>query len=380
MAKKKTKPKAKAKRRNEKKTSSTYIGGVIGIASGIIISVCLGAFVLGGVKVSDKPKKVKDTPKKTAEATTTEPAETESIPETLPPEIAAILAGAPANQTETTEASEPLEIDTKKPMIALTFDDGPYLGSTEKILDVLEENNAHATFFHVGNCITDETKHILKRELEIGCDVANHSQAHENLRDISLNNALTSLKNTDKLIKDAIGKSPIYVRPPYGAYSDALREEDGRMFIYWSVDTNDWKSRNANAVYETVMEFVEDGDIVLMHDIYDSTADAVEMIVPKLIEDGYQLVTISELMKYRDFDYEKGMLLFNLHPTQPLYDSLHGTDTYDNPPTTLPEEEGGIYNQPSTATDTVKETTPSTAINATIPSRPRDNQNADTVY
>ncbi len=373
-----TKKKVKAKRKNKEKPTSAYIGGVVGVASGIIISVCLGAFVLGGVKFSEKPKKVKDTtPQKLVEATTTEPLETESIPETLPAEIAAILAAAPANQN----ATEPLKIDSTKPMIALTFDDGPYLGSTEKILDVLEENNAHATFFHVGNCITDETKHILKREIEIGCDVANHSQAHENLRDIPLNSALTSLKNTDKLIKDATGKTPIYVRPPYGAYSDTLREEDGRMFIYWSVDTNDWKSRNADAVYNTVMTYAEDGDIVLMHDIYDSTADAVAKFVPALIEKGYQLVTISELMEYRNFSYEEGMLLFNLHPTNPLYDSLYGTDTYDNPPTTLPAEEGGIFNTtPDDITETTPSTTISTTINATIPSRPRDDKNADTVY
>ena len=143
-----------------------------------------------------------------------------------------------------------------------------------------------------------------------------------------------------------------------------FREKDGRMFIYWSLDTGDWRSKNANSVYNTVMEYVDDGDIILMHDIYDSTADAVEMLVPELIENGYQLVTVSELMKYRKLDYEKGMVLFNLHPVDPLYDSLYETDTYDNPPETLPEEEGGIFATTSTSatsTTTKPKTTTTTA-------------------
>ncbi|MEE5993931.1 MAG: polysaccharide deacetylase family protein [Oscillospiraceae bacterium] len=329
--------KKKARRKHKKKMTSTYIGGIVGGASGIIISVCLGAFVFGGVSISNKPKKMnpKDRimfegkPKETVEV------ETETEEETIPPEIAAILAGAPVVQAP----EEPREINPEKPMIALTFDDGPNVGSTEKILDVLEKNNVHATFFHVGDCINEDTEHIVKREFELGCDVGNHSQSHENLRDIPLNTALASLKSTDTLIEKCIKEKPIFVRPPYGAYSDTLREEDGRMFIYWSVDTNDWKSRNADAVYNTIMQYASDGDIILMHDIYDSTADAVKRAVPALLERGYQLVTISELMEYRDFEYEDGMLLFNLHPTNPLYDSLHGTDTYDNPPATLPEEE-----------------------------------------
>ena len=93
-------------------------------------------------------------------------------------------------------------------MIALTFDDGPYLGSTEKIVDILEEYNAHATFFHVGNCIDDETKHILKHEAKIGCDVENHSRAHENLSKLTTSEAMESLSYTDKLIKNITGEKP----------------------------------------------------------------------------------------------------------------------------------------------------------------------------
>ncbi len=347
MAKKK-----KVRRKSKKKFKSAYIGGIIGATVGMVICVCLGTFVLGGVSISVKPKPSKDAMKtNVAEATPTETEETQETSQGLPPEIAAILAGSPAETEPETTEPEGFVIDPKKPMIALTFDDGPYLGSTEKIVDILEEYNAHATFFHVGNNIDEETAHIVKREAEIGCDVGNHSQAHENLAKITLNEALDSLHYTDNLIKQITGKSPIFVRPPYGAYNNEIREEDGRMFIYWSLDTSDWRSKNAEAVYDTVMTYVDDGDIILMHDIYDSTADAVEMFVPELIEQGYQLVSVSELMKYRDFSYEAGMVLFNLHLVDPLYDSLYGTDTYDNPPTTLPEEEGGVFYSSSNSAD-----------------------------
>ncbi|MDE6777128.1 MAG: hypothetical protein K2J25_04240, partial [Oscillospiraceae bacterium] len=116
------------------------------------------------------------------------------------------------------------------------------------------------------------------------------------------------------------------VRPPYGAYDDEIREADKRVFVYWSLESSDWKWDNADKIYEVVMENISDGDIVLMHDIHEETAKASEKLIPDLIDMGYQLVTVSELMQYRNFQAEDGMVLYNVHPDTPLYSSLHGTE------------------------------------------------------
>ena len=273
----------------------------------------------------------KNTRPKPVEADTTleeETTETETVPETTEEPTTEEITEEP-----TTEIDEnapfidyELEIDPDRPMIALTYDDGPSAeGSTAQILDILEEYHAHATFFIVGKNITPETEKLLQREVELGCEVANHSWEHDNLEKLPLEDAVKSLKKCDDAIYKAIKRYPQHVRPPYGAYTDELREEDGRMFIYWSLDTSDWKWKNAKKDYEILMDNVGDGDIILMHDIHQASADASENIIPDLIEQGYQLVTVSELMYYRDFPEEDGMLLYNVHPDEPLFKSLYGT-------------------------------------------------------
>ncbi len=220
-----------------------------------------------------------------------------------------------------------------KPMIALTFDDGPAEGSTDDILDVLEEYNAHATFFVVGNNITDSTKRLIQREYALGCEIANHTKEHLSLRDeLDLEGGMEALEAVDKKVYNCIGRNTAHIRPPYGAYTEAILEACGKSFIYWSLDSNDWKWKDAQKDYDTVMENVSDGDIILMHDIHQPTADAIKRIVPDLIAEGYQLVTVSELMYYRNFTLDKGVVLYNLHPNEPLYDSLYGEEVTDYNP------------------------------------------------
>ena len=131
--------------------------------------------------------------------------------------------------------------------------------------------------------------------------------------------------NCDDAIYKVIDRYPQHIRPPYGSYTDELRAEEKRSFIYWSLDTNDWKWRDADKVYELVMDNVSDGDIILMHDIHPETAEAAKRIIPDLIEEGYQLVTVSELMYYKGFPEEDSMLIYNVHPENPLYESMYGT-------------------------------------------------------
>ena len=246
----------------------------------------------------------------------TEFTQTKSVSETV------ITEPSTESTTEEPTVYEML-IDPDKPMIALTYDDGPVIGSSEKIVEVLKKYGVHATFFLVGDNITEETGKIIQEEFEAGCEIGNHTQSHQNLKKLDVDSAMLQLKNCDDEIYKYINQKATLVRPPYGAYDDAIRETDKRVFVYWSLETSDWKWDSADKIYEVVMENISDGDIVLMHDIHEETAKATEKLIPDLIDMGYQLVTVSELMYYRNFDAEDGVVLFNLHPEMPLYDSLY---------------------------------------------------------
>lgn len=201
-------------------------------------------------------------------------------------------------------SKEATNIDPEKPMIALTFDDGPG-NRTGELLEALEKYDAHATFFVLGQRIDNYPKEI-KKMYEIGCEVANHSYSHENLSLVSKKVMEKELKKTNNKVKKLIGQKPALMRPPYGAISDTMRENSGMPMILWNVDTLDWKTRDAEKTVEHVMEHVKDGDIILMHDIHSETVDAVIEMLPKLQEEGYQLVTVSELAAAKEINLEFG--------------------------------------------------------------------------
>lgn len=189
-------------------------------------------------------------------------------------------------------------IDPNKPMIALTFDDGPNKKTTLPILDILKEYNSAATFFVLGNRVSDNGD-ILKRMIEEGSEIGNHSFNHKELTKLSPPELTEQIQKTQNAVLESTGKSPKLIRPTYGSFNDDLKSGVNMPLILWSVDTLDWKSRDAKKVTNHVLENVKDGDIILMHDIYESTAEATITLVPKLIQMGYQLVTVSELYEAR---------------------------------------------------------------------------------
>lgn len=189
-------------------------------------------------------------------------------------------------------------IDPYAPMVALTFDDGPHEKYSQQILDVLEANHSVATFFEVGyNAV--RYPEILLRMAELGCEIASHSYYHHDLTTLSQDAMLTDLAKLDKVIYQATGITPTLVRPPYGAVNSTVKYKTGRATILWTVDTKDWMYRDAQTLIEYLQNYGNlDGEIVLMHSIHGSTAEAMETVIPWLIEQGYQLVTVSELMAY----------------------------------------------------------------------------------
>jgi peptidoglycan/xylan/chitin deacetylase (PgdA/CDA1 family) len=210
------------------------------------------------------------------------------------------------------------DIDPNKPMVALTFDDGPS-ENTPTILDALEENNAHATFFVVGECINNTTGEYIKRAASLGCEIGSHTYDHSNLTSLTTQERADIVKKTDDAVFDLIGRYPHWLRPPYGAYDDAVQLEIDKPLAFWSIDTRDWETRNTVSTVNNIYTWVEDGDIILMHDLYAETAAAAEQVIPGLIEQGYQLVTLSEMAYYRDFDPGSGDVVMDMHPDEPYY-------------------------------------------------------------
>ena len=194
-------------------------------------------------------------------------------------------------------------IDPDKPMVALTFDDGPGEETTAQILDILEENNAVATFFELGANVknVEGASDLLKRELELGCEVGCHSWDHPNLFTLSDDAVKQQADKAKAAIKDACGQEPTVFRAPYGNGNDKIAKAFGLPGINWSVDTLDWSSRNTASIVSVVKSYKGhlDGQIILMHSIYDFSADATKEIVPWLKSQGYQLVTVSDLLRYK---------------------------------------------------------------------------------
>lgn len=184
-------------------------------------------------------------------------------------------------------------IDISKPMVALTFDDGPSI-YTDEILETLEKYNSNASFFVLGNKIDDHNDTIIKMYRN-GNEIGNHSYNHRWLTKLSKSEQIEQINKTQELVKKYTGFAPIYLRPTYGSVNKSLRDNVNLEIILWNIDTKDWKNKNVDTIVNNALKDVKDGSIILMHDTYKRTSEAVKIIVPKLIDDGYQLVTISEL-------------------------------------------------------------------------------------
>ena len=222
-----------------------------------------------------------------------------------------------ANTTTTTTTTTRSDIQSTDKLIALTFDDGPYSPVTDKILDTLEKNGARATFFVVGNRVATYADSV-KRASELGCEIGSHSYSHQNFTKVSVSGMKSELDKAAVEIEKVTGSRPKVVRPPEGATNESVRSHIGFPMVMWSVDSLDWKNRDAQKDYEIVTQNVYDGCIVLMHDLYPATAEAVARFVPELTAKGYKFVTFSELMEARGIEVEAGTRYFSAKPkTQP---------------------------------------------------------------
>lgn len=200
-------------------------------------------------------------------------------------------------------------IDPNKPMIALTFDDGP--GKyTDDLLDILEKYDAKATFFLTGTEVKKYPKSILRMQ-SMGCEIGNHTEQHKDLAKLKKKDIKTQVKKTKDKIEHITGDDVTLVRPPYGSIDKQVKEATNAPLILWSIDTNDWKKKDAKKITKYMKKYVKDGDVVLLHDIHKFTVKSMETVIPYLVKEGYQLVTVSEMAEARGVKLKAGKKYFD---------------------------------------------------------------------
>lgn len=195
------------------------------------------------------------------------------------------------------------EVDSSKKLVALTFDDGPSDYSNQ-IIDTFLSNDARATFFIIGNRLRTYSETVL-REYENGFEVGSHTFDHKYLTKLSDDDILNELNSTNIIYNEITNSNLTLLRPPYGSYDDNVKKLAVTPLILWNVDTNDWYHRNPDIVYENILK-CEDGDIILMHDLYPETLEAIKRAVPELKALGFELVTVSELARLKNITLENG--------------------------------------------------------------------------
>ncbi len=193
------------------------------------------------------------------------------------------------------------QIDPNGKMLALTFDDGPG-GYTNRVLDVLKQYRSHATFFVIGRQVSGYAG-VELRTIAEGNEIGNHSWSHPDLTTLSYAGMQQQVGDTQRAIQAATGGfTPTLMRPPYGAINGVVNSflrNYGLTETLWNVDTQDWLDQNAQIVYDRIMGSAADNRIILLHDIHPTSVAAVERAIPALVRDGYQLVTVSQLLHYR---------------------------------------------------------------------------------
>lgn len=205
------------------------------------------------------------------------------------------------------EKAEQKEADRGTPdddskYVALTFDDGPSDDVTPRVLDTLADHDAVATFFMIGDQV-DAFPDMAKQVADAGHEIGNHTKDHPDLTTLDPDSIQDEINSTSDRIEKATGTRPVLARPPYGASNDDVKnvaDDNGISLINWSIDSQDWDNRNADVTYNEITNHMTSGAIVLMHDVHPTTADQLPDLLSTLEDEGYQFVTISQLLEMQD--------------------------------------------------------------------------------
>ncbi|MBQ4343194.1 MAG: polysaccharide deacetylase family protein [Erysipelotrichaceae bacterium] len=205
-------------------------------------------------------------------------------------------------------------LDTRKPMVAMTYDDGPRAGITDEILKVFDEHDSVATFFIVGEKV-EKNAEILKEAIRLNCELGHHTYSHKDMSKLSKQELDDQLNLTQQAVYQYVDNNYMMkiARPTFGNTSAALQSYMDFPLILWSIDTRDWSHQNVDKSVAEVLMHVQDGDVILMHDDYEATLEATKILVPELIKRGYQLVSVSELFTYKQIELVPARIYKSAH-------------------------------------------------------------------
>ena len=197
--------------------------------------------------------------------------------------------------------------------VALTFDDGPWPKTTEALLDGLAQRGVKATFFLVGEQVADH-QDTVRRMADEGHQIGLHTWHHVSLQGMTREEIAAQLGKTQQTIQAVVGPEELMLRPPYGFVDETLKQWAKTPIVCWSVDTEDWKDQNVERIVQTVTQQAEDGDIILMHDIFETSVTAALACVDRLMAQGYYFVTVEELFALRGEVPQEGGVYLSLPP------------------------------------------------------------------
>ena len=224
---------------------------------------------------------------------------------------------------------KPTYIDPNHPVICLTFDDGPQFWyepnecSSVAIVDTLYKYDVTATFYVVGDALQErdvwtdyQAYSFLKKSINNGNEYGSHTQGHDDLDELSTAEGIkNAISGPAEFLDDLLGYKMLTYRPPGGFWNNDVLSAQPYPAILWNVDSEDWVSRDADTIYNKVMSYeLDDGDVLLFHEIYDETAQAIEKIIPELINQGYQMVTVKDMLQYEGLDVNTLKYYYNLNP------------------------------------------------------------------
>ena len=212
------------------------------------------------------------------------------------------------------------EIDAAKPVIALTFDDGPNTTTTNQVLDLLQKYQVRASFFLIGSNITDESAEVVKRAYDMGCEIDNHSRTHPYMNEMTAEEIIAEVQFVSDKVEEITGQPTLFFRPPYIAVSDTMYESIDMPFIC-GAGCDDWDSSvDVDTRVKRIQRQARDGLIILLHDAEgnDQTVEALDILIPYLLDKGYQFVTVKELFEVKGVPIsgEDGNLYTTVEATQ----------------------------------------------------------------
>lgn len=277
-----------------------------------VLCLTIGCFAGCG---SEKPQDTTPTPAPTA---TVAPADEQGTTTTMP-EPTPSPEPTPEPEEEDTgiwENNADISwIDPEKPMIAFTFDDGPVgtsdTASSIRIQNALAASGQHATFFYWGNHINSSNSEEIKRAYDMGFEIGNHTNSHTNLTSLTAEKMLEDINRCAEKLTEITGLKHFLIRPPYLSTNTLVQMTVSEPLISCSIDSKDWDGATTEQIINTINTQKKDGAIVLMHETYNTTAEAMETLIPQLVEDGWQIVSVSELFKAKGLELDDGFVYSN---------------------------------------------------------------------